>query len=119
MSETRKKVLMGALMAAAGAVAAFVLDNVAQLEIPPAYLPFVTAAMSAAINWMRKAGWFGGGSVTPGPVVPTPSPTPSPLDDRPILKFLLEIVKDRFAAGDYEGAESAMDLSRRITAGKS
>lgn len=121
MSENTRKVLMGALMAGLGAVATYALDNLTSLAIPAAYLPLVTAGLGAAINAMRKAGWFNFGP-TPSPVIPlpipAPGPTPGPLDDRPILKFLLEVVKDRFAVGDLAGAETAMSLSQRIASEK-
>ena len=55
-SSLLKKILIGAAVAAAGAAITYVAEQIPGLDIPPEYLPAVTAVASVAANAIRKYG---------------------------------------------------------------
>lgn len=55
-NEKLKKILIGAAVAAAGAALTYATEQIPGLDIPPEYLPAVTAVMSVAANALRKYG---------------------------------------------------------------
>lgn len=113
MSENTKKILMGAFMAALGAVATYALDALPMLAIPPALMPLATAGLGALINAIRKWGLF-----TPKPVDPTPTPVPAPPLPSPtptdwkdaLLKLLGEAIRDAISRGDRVTGQKLMGL---------
>lgn len=107
MSENTKKILMGAFMAALGAIATYALDALPMLAIPPALMPLATAGLGALINAIRKWGLF-----TPKPVDPVnPLPAPAPTDWKDaLLKLLGEAIRDAISRGDRETGQKLMGL---------